>query len=238
MSTTPDSPSPALDVSRPTIVFDLDGTLADTAVDLIGTLNVIMEREGAERVPVERARDVVGAGARAMIERGLALSGRTVTSAELGDLFRDFLEHYGENLAVDTKLFEGAAAAIDRLAGAGFRLAVCTNKVEDHSRRLLDALGVARHFQAICGRDSFAWAKPDPRHLTLTIERAGGDPVRAIMVGDSRTDIDTAKAAGLPVIAVDFGYTDVPVADLAPDAVISHFDDLWDAVAAMEHRFR
>jgi phosphoglycolate phosphatase len=224
------------DPTRPTLVFDLDGTLADTAADLIRTLNVLMAREGVPEVPLSRAKDVVGAGARAMIERGLALGGRTVSSEELGDLFRDFLDHYAENLAVQTRLFEGAHDALVRLSDAGYRLAVCTNKMEEHSVRLLEALGVAPRFQAICGRDSFAWAKPDPRHLTLTIEKAGGDPSRAIMIGDSRTDIDTARAAGLPVIAVDFGYTDVPVHQLGPDIVIGHFDELWNAVAKLDER--
>lgn len=232
----PDAPSPILDPGRPTLVFDLDGTLAETAADLVRTLNVIMLREGADPVPFARARDVVGAGARAMIERGLALSGRPVTPERREVLFHDFLAHYGDNLAVETTLFDGAAAAIDRFAAAGYRLAVCTNKVEEHARRLLQALGLADRFGAICGRDSFAWVKPDPRHLTLTIDKAGGDPARAVMIGDSRTDIDTARAAGLPVIAVDFGYTDVPVRDLGPDAVVSHFDELWDAVAALEAR--
>jgi phosphoglycolate phosphatase len=224
------APDPAL----PTLVFDLDGTLADTAADLIGTLNILMRREGMPEVPLERAKDVVGAGARAMIERGMALGGRSLTSEELGALFRDFLDHYADNLAVSTTLFDGAHAAIERFADAGYRLAVCTNKVEQHSVMLLEALGVAPLFQAICGRDSFAYAKPDPRHLTLTIEKAGGDPARAIMIGDSRTDIDTAKAAGIPVIAVDFGYTDVPVHELGPDVVIGHFDELWSAVAKLQ----
>lgn len=226
----------APDLLRPTLVFDLDGTLADTAADLIETLNIIMVREGVATVPLERAKDVVGAGARAMIERGLALGGRTVDSDELGVLFQDFLGHYADNLAVKTRLFAGAEQALDRFATAGYRLAVCTNKMEEHSIRLLEALGVAPRFQAICGRDSFAWAKPDPRHLTSTVEKAGGDPARAIMVGDSRTDIDTARNAGLPVIAVDFGYTDVPVTELGPDLIVSHFDSLWDAVAEVEAR--
>jgi phosphoglycolate phosphatase len=219
-----------IDPNRPTLVFDLDGTLADTAADLIRTLNVILARLDVPPVPAVKARDVVGAGARAMLERGLALGGRTVTSAELGELFRDFLSHYAENLAVETRLFDGAENALAAFAERGHRLAVCTNKMEEHSKRLLDALGVANRFDAICGRDSFAWAKPDPRHLTLTIEKAGGDPRRAIMIGDSRTDIDTAKAAGLPVVAVDFGYTDVPVRKLGPDRIVSHFNDLAAAV--------
>ncbi len=217
----------------PTVVFDLDGTLADTAADLIGTLNVILERERAPAIAVDRARDVVGAGARAMIQRGLALDGRTVSEERLGDLFRDFLDHYGENLAVRTRLFPGAEAALRRLAARGHRLAVCTNKVEAHSVALLEALGVAPLFGAICGRDSFPYAKPDARHLTGTIERAGGDPGHAVMVGDSRTDIDTARNAGLPVIGVTFGYTDVPVEHLGPDVVIDHFDRLDAAIAAL-----
>lgn len=216
----------------PTLVFDLDGTLADTAVDLIGTLNVLMERMGAPPVAVDRARDVVGAGARAMIKRGLSLGGKTASETEIETLFQDFLVHYAENIAVKTSLYPGARAALDRLAMAGYRLAVCTNKPEEHSVRLLAALGVADLFGSICGRDTFEFAKPDPRHLTMTVARAGGDPAHAIMIGDSRTDVDTARAAGLPVIAVSFGYTDTPVAQLSPDRVVDHFDELEDAVAA------
>jgi phosphoglycolate phosphatase len=124
--------------------------------------------------------------------------------------------------------------ALDALEGRGYRLAVCTNKVEAHSRLLLEALGVAGRFAAICGRDTFASFKPDPRHLTLTIAQAGGDPARAVMVGDSRTDIATAKAAGIPVVAVTFGYTDTPVEELEPDIVIDHYDRLADAIARLE----
>ena len=226
--------SSQIDPNRPTLDFDLDGTLADTAADLIRTLNIILGRLDVAPVPVEKARDVVGAGARVMLERGLALGGRSVSSEELGDLFRDYLSHYAENLAVDTRLFEGVGAALTSFAARGHRLAVCTNKMEEHSVRLLEAMGVAHRFHAICGRDSFAWAKPDPRHLTLTIEKAGGDPRRAIMIGDSRTDIDTARAAGLPVIAVDFGYTDVPVTELGPDRIVSHYRELAAAIQELD----
>ena len=102
--------------------------------------------------------------------------------------------------------------------------------MEGHSRRLLAALGIDARFAAICGRDTFPYCKPDPRHLTMTIAQAGGDPARAVMVGDSRTDIATAKAAGIPVVAVTFGYTDVPVRDLDPEVAIDHYDDLDAAV--------
>ncbi len=218
----------------PTIVFDLDGTLADTAPDLIAILNVILEQEGVAPISVDRARDVVGAGARAMIMRGLALSGREVSDQRLGELFRTFLDLYANALAVETTLFPGAREAVEALSQAGYRLAVCTNKYTMHSRLLLEALGLSHHFAAICGRDSFAWSKPDARHLTLTIEQAGGNPRHAIMVGDSKTDIDTARNAGLPVIAVTFGYTDTPVDQLGPDRIIDHFDALMPEIVSLK----
>ncbi len=217
----------------PIAVFDLDGTLADTAPDLIATLNVIMDREGLAHVPVEAAREMIGAGARALVERGFEAAGREVTPAHSDEMFRYFLAYYAEHLCVGSTLYPGLVPALDALEARGFTLAVCTNKVEGLSRRLLAALGVEGRFAAICGRDTFPWFKPDPRHLTMTIEQAGGDPDRAVMVGDSRTDIATAKAAGIPVVAVTFGYTDVPVRELDPEAVIDHYDQLDAAVAKL-----
>lgn len=220
-------------IAPPIAVFDLDGTLADTAGDLVGTLNVILEREGLASLPVEQARDMIGAGARALIERGFEAAGKELAPDYLDELFRQFMVHYGENICVRTELFPGVADALDRLEAAGFILAVCTNKVEEHSVKLLHELGIGHRFAANCGRDTFKYFKPDPRHLTLTIERAGGDPSRAIMVGDSRTDIVAARNAGIPVVAVPFGYTEVPVKDLNPDIVIDHFDQLFGAVEAL-----
>lgn len=216
--------------SRPIVVFDLDGTLAETAGDLVGTLNVLLAREGLPALALEDGRDMIGAGARALIERGFSRGGRELTPAHLEELFPQFLAHYAGHLCVETTLFPGVVEALDALESAGFILAVCTNKVESHSAALLRQLGVADRFAAICGRDTFLYFKPDPRHLTLTVERAGGDLRRSLLVGDSRTDITTAKAAGVPVIAVPFGYTDVPVRELDPDAVIEHFDELPEAV--------
>jgi phosphoglycolate phosphatase len=217
----------------PIVVFDLDGTLADTIHDLIATLNVVLDRESMPPLSLDEGREMVGAGARALIERGLASVGREVTPAHLDELFRHFMVHYGQNLCVDSTLFPGVPDALDRLEEAGFRLAVCTNKYENHSVELLESLGIADRFAAICGRDSFPYFKPDPRHLTLTIEKAGGDPARAVMVGDSRTDIATAKAAGTPSVAVTFGYTDVPVQQLGPDRTIDHYDQLFEAVQGL-----
>lgn len=223
-----------LDASRPPIVvFDLDGTIADTAPDLIATLNVIMDREGLPHVPVAAAREMIGAGARALIERGFEAAGREMTPAHSEDLFRLFLAHYSEHLCVGSTLYPGLVEALDMLEDRGFTFAVCTNKVEGLSRRLLDQLGVADRFAAICGRDTFPYFKPDARHLTMTIDQAGGNRARAIMVGDSRTDIATAKAASVPVVAVTFGYTDVPVRELGPDMVIEAYGELAAAVAEL-----
>jgi phosphoglycolate phosphatase len=214
----------------PIAVFDLDGTLADTAGDLVATLNMILEQEGLAPLPLEKARDMIGAGARALIERGFEAAGRELLPARLEELYSLFMVHYGENICVRTELFPGVTQALEALSDEGFKLAVCTNKVEIHSVKLLDALGIGHLFAANCGRDTFPYFKPDPRHLTMTIGKAGGHPGRAIMVGDSRTDIVTAQAARIPVIAVPFGYTDVPVQALGPDRVIGHFDELFATV--------
>jgi phosphoglycolate phosphatase len=221
-------------VEKPlTLVFDLDGTLVDSAPDLMGTLNDILAAEGVEPLPVERARSLLGAGARALIERGLAVAGRQVTPARMEDLFAAFLDRYTERLAEQTRPFEGVEAALAALDGAGHVLAICTNKMERHSVQLLDALGLSARFDAICGRDTFPVCKPDARHLTLTVAAARGDLGRTIMIGDSRTDIETARNAGVPSICVDFGYTDIPARDLGATAVISHFRDLNAAIGAV-----
>jgi phosphoglycolate phosphatase len=215
------------------LVFDLDGTLAETAGDLMGTLNVILEREALAPLPLARARTLLGAGARALIARGFAEAGRALTPEKLQQLFDGFLAHYNAHIADNSWLYPGVEAALTRCAAAGFELAVCTNKLERSSHLLLQALGIADRFKFVCGQDTFGVAKPDPTPLIETIARVGGVPSRAIMIGDSRTDIDTARAAGVPVIAVDFGYTDVPIGQLRPDRVISHFDELEAAVAAI-----
>lgn len=220
-------------MTAPILVFDLDGTLADTAHDLVATLNMLMAREKLPLLPIGEARSMVGNGARALIERGYAYNGTPLAPERLDPLVEEFLAHYEAHIADETVLFPGAEAALDRFASAGFALAVCTNKPEPLAKLLLEQLGAARRFAAICGRGTFPMHKPDPRALLLSIEAAGGDPARAVMVGDSKTDIDTAKNAGVPVVAVDFGYTGRPVTEYAPDRVISHFDELWDAASVL-----
>lgn len=217
-------------MTPPLIVFDLDGTLIDTAPDLAATLNVILSREGIEPVPYHEARGAIGGGARPMIERALAARDKSLDPREIDRMFRDFIDHYADHIADRSQPFPGLVNALDSLAAQGFTLAVCTNKLEWLSRKLLDALRLSEKFAFICGQDTFAMKKPDPQVLHLTAERAGSDLRSAIMVGDSITDIRTARAAGIPVIAVDFGYTDIPVDRLDPDRVISHYDDLMGAV--------
>jgi len=213
-----------------TIVFDLDGTLVDTAPDLIAALNALFAREGLPPVPYAHARNLIGGGARRMIERGLVAEGVPVRPGDLDRLLARFVEHYAARIADLSRPFPGLEAALDRLAAAGCNFAVCTNKLEWLSLRLIDKLGLTARFAAICGQDTFSVQKPDPDILRRTVARAGGRLDRAVMVGDSANDIDTARAAGVPVVAVDFGYTEIPVALLGPDRVISHFDALPAAV--------
>ncbi len=218
---------------KPLVVFDLDGTLAETAGDLMAALNVVLAGDGIGPLPLDQARVLLGAGGRALIERGYATAGRTLHKARLEELFGQFLNYYEAHIAEHSFLFPGALAALDRLERRGYGFAICTNKMEHAARLLLNALGVAKRFAAICGQDSFAMCKPDGRALSLTIEKAGGSLERAVMVGDSITDIATARSAGVPVVAVDFGYTDRPVRELGPDRIISHFDELDDAIDAL-----
>jgi phosphoglycolate phosphatase len=214
-----------------TIIFDLDGTLVDTAPDLIDALNVVLGREGLPVIPYDQARALIGAGARSMLQRGLAAAGRP--AANIDHLYEHFVAHYADHVADRSRPFPGVEAALDVLAQRGFTLAICTNKLERLSMQLLGSLGLARRFAAICGQDTFAVQKPHPEALLGTLRRAGGRLDRAVMVGDSQTDIATARAALMPVVAVDFGYTDVPVRDLEPDQIVSHYSHLPDAIEVL-----
>src|SRR5580693_4109910 len=215
------------------VVFDLDGTLVDTAPDLINALNVILAREGLAPVPLHAARNMIGAGARKLLERGLELDGRNVSLAELDRLTDDFIAYYAEHIADASCPFDGLEAALDDLTSHGYRFAVCTNKLEWLSKRLLDRLGLSARFAAICGADTFGVSKPDPAILQQTIARAGGELSQAVMVGDAGPDIGVARRAGVPVIGAEFGYTDVPIADLKPDRLIGHMRDLPAAVESL-----
>jgi phosphoglycolate phosphatase len=216
-----------------TIVFDLDGTLIDTAADLIDTLNVVLTGERLPAIPFATARELIGGGAKRMIERALAAEGRACAPADIDRLYATFIVHYADHLADRSRPYPKLDVALDALEAAGYRLAVCTNKLEWLSVRLLNILKLAPRFAAICGPDTFGVYKPDPEMLRRTVRRAGGEPTAAIMVGDSKTDVSTARAADVPIVAVDFGYSDIPIADLKPDRIISSFADLPSAVTAL-----
>jgi phosphoglycolate phosphatase len=221
---------------NPTIVFDLDGTLVDTAPDLIGALNFVLRREGLPPVPLASARNMIGAGARKLIERGLEAEGRAMTVKDIDRMTADFIDYYGEHIAEASRPFEGLERALDDLSARGFLLAVCTNKLEWLSKRLLDQLDLSPRFAAICGADTFGVSKPDPVILQQTVARAGGAIASTIMVGDAGTDIGVARRAGVPVIGVSFGYTEVPIAELKPDRLIHHMRDLPGAVGELNSR--
>ena len=219
--------------SAHTIVFDLDGTLVDTAPDLINALNYVLDREGLPPVPLHVARNLIGAGARKMIERGLEAEGRSAAIEDISRMTADFINYYADHIADESRPFDGLEVALDNLAARGHRLAVCTNKLEWLSKRLLDQLGLSGRFAAICGADTFGVQKPDPTILRETVARAGGQLSASIMVGDAGTDVGVARRAGIPVIGVGFGYTDVPIADLKPDRLIHHMRDLTEAVTSL-----
>jgi phosphoglycolate phosphatase len=219
--------------AAPTLVFDLDGTLVDTAPDLIDALNFVLEREGLPAVPLQAARTMIGAGARKLIERGLELEGREASTVDINRMTADFIEYYAAHIADGSRPFDGLEIALDELSARGFRFAVCTNKLEWLSKRLLDELGLSTRFAAICGADTFGVAKPDPAILQQTVLRAAGKMSSTIMVGDAGTDIGVARRAGVPVIGVSFGYTDVPIAELKPDRLIHHMLDLPSAVESL-----
>ena len=216
-----------------TIAFDLDGTLVDTAPDLARAMNAVLADHGRAQVPLEDVRHMVGQGARALMKKGMAATGAPASEAELDGLFDEFLAFYLENLSVESRVFDGVVAVLDRCRDAGHLLGVCTNKPEGASRLLLDDVGLATYFQSVVGGDTLPVRKPDPAHITETVSRAGGDIARAVMVGDSANDIDAARNTGVPVIAVSFGYTQTPVRELGPDRVIDHFDAFWEALDAL-----
>ncbi len=215
------------------VVFDLDGTLVDTAPDLISALNHVLSREGLAPVPLPSARTMIGAGARRLIERALEVEGRHVSTDDVSRLTTDFIDYYAAHIANESRPFEGLETALDELATQGFRFAVCTNKLEFLSRLLLDQLGLSGRFAAICGADTFGVSKPDPAILRQTVARAGGQLSSAVMVGDAGTDVGVARRAGIPVIGVEFGYTDVPIAELKPDRLIGHMRELPAAVDSL-----
>lgn len=212
--------------SAPTVVFDLDGTLVDTAIDLMDGLNHVLASEGMEPVDYSDVTTLVGQGARSMIERGFKLRGRPLGEDRLSGLLAIFSERYLANMPGESQPYPGVVAALERFKAAGFRLAVCTNKLEHFARPLLKGIKLDHYFDAIAGGDTFEMRKPDGRHILKTVALAGGEPSACVMIGDSINDILAAQDAAIPSVAVPFGYSDVPVETLNPSRIIAHFDEL------------
>ena len=215
------------------IVFDLDGTLVDTAPDLAATTNAVLAGIGCPPLSEASIRRMIGHGARALVARGIKAAGGSLDDALLDRLFEEFLALYETRIADASKPFPGIEAALDHIAARGAIAAVCTNKPERLSGVLLHALGLSGRFAAIVGGDSLAVRKPDPLHLLTTIERAGGVADNAVMVGDSATDLNAARAAEVPMIGVSFGYSETPMAELVPDMLIDDYAEFADALARL-----
>lgn len=214
-----------------TVAFDLDGTLVETAHDLVGALNVILIEQGMAPAPMTAVRQLVGHGLRGMLLRAFAMADRTISEDQIARLRPRIVDVYRGRIARESRPFPGCLEALAVLRARGARLAVCTNKPEGLARLLLDELDMTRCFDALVGGDTLPVQKPDPAPLREAVIRAGGDPARAILVGDASPDVGAAKAAGVPCVICDFGYNDLPPAELGGDVVISHFNALADAVA-------
>ncbi len=218
-------------MTKPLFVFDLDGTLVDSAPDLVGALNAALALEDLAPLGVDEVRMMVGRGARVLLRRGLSSRGREVADGRFEELTSAFLTHYERHIADHSSIYPDVERVLGELEEAGHTLAVCTNKPEHLSLLLLDALGMRNRFAAICGADTFSGRKPDPVHLLGTIERAGGLRESAVLIGDSPTDREAARNAAVPCVLLDYGYSDVDVRDLDAEAVISHFADVPAAAA-------
>lgn len=210
------------------VVFDLDGTLVDTAPDLMAATNHVLSLLKRRPITMAEVRSFVGRGARILIERGVAATGDAIDEASLTYYHAEFLRHYEGHTADRSEIFPGVVALLTRLGDSGIKAGVCTNKPEGLSRQLLDALDLSRLVGAIVGPDTIGIGKPDAAPYLETVKRLGVPSKNSILVGDSETDILTARAANVPVIAVTFGYTPKPVAEYGPDHLISHFDEVWD----------
>lgn len=214
-----------------TILFDLDGTLVDTAPDLLGALNHVLTDMTLAPVSLDAVAEMIGHGARAMIETGLRTQGAVLSATEMDAAFERFIAYYVDHIADHSRPFEGAVEALAALREAGATLTVCTNKRQDLSERLIGALGLSHQFDVIFGADRATNRKPHADHVFETLAAAGGDPARALFVGDSRTDERAARNAGLPFVFVTFGYEAETVEDIAADVAISHYTQLVSALS-------
>src|SRR5215469_16127919 len=215
----------------PALIFDLDGTLADTAPDLLGATNAVLAAQGRALLDLAHLRHMVGFGARALIHQAMAASGAPVKEEDMSALVEIFLAHYRAHIADGTRLFPHVAETLGRLKQDGARLGVLTNKPQDLTGSLLPLLGLDGLFAAVYGAGRKPYTKPDPRIFHDVVADSGGGP--AVMIGDSITDLNTARAAGAPCILMSYGFTPVPASELGADIVLDDFAGLPDAIARL-----
>jgi phosphoglycolate phosphatase len=213
-------------MARNVLIFDLDGTLIDSAPDLHRSLNAVLAEQGRAAVGLEGIRAMVGDGAAKLVERGFADTGATVEPAALPGLVQRFLVHYSAGRHAMTTAFPGVADTLAALHGRGCRLGVCTNKPYAPTMEILALLGLIRFFGAVTGGDSLPVRKPDPGHLLGTLDLLGAAAEHAVMIGDSANDVAVARAAGVPAVVVRYGYTRTPVEELGADAIIERFEEI------------
>lgn len=215
------------------VIFDLDGTLADTSADLIEAANACFRARGLGDL-LDEAEDRLTAfhGGRAMLRLGFSRSGKYDAEA-VESAFPEFISRYQECIDVRTFLYPDAVAAVDALRDAGYRVGICTNKPEVQADLLLRRLGVRSRFASLVGADTLPVRKPDPKAFLEAVIRASGDPARSMLVGDTETDVRTARAAGVPVAIVSFGPEGEGVARLEPDALLPDFKSLGRIVAKL-----
>jgi phosphoglycolate phosphatase len=215
------------------VVFDLDGTLVDTAPDLQAHVNSLLEELGRPGLELNDVRLLVGDGARTLLRRGLEATGGVPAGVDLDLLYARFLERYTARPADNSTVHGGVVEVLHALQTQRLQLGVCTNKAQAPTERLLAALGLDRFFAAIVGGDAVAAKKPDPGHLRAVLERLGARPTQSMMVGDSDHDLQAARMLGVPCVLVSFGYTPVPARALGADRVIDRFADLPATLASL-----
>ncbi len=217
-----------------TVIFDLDGTLVDTAGDLVATLNIILAGESCAPLSMDLARPLIGHGAKALLEQGLLFNQKAYDATKLAVLTDRFIHYYSAHIADHSTIRPDLLPTLKALQKRNCALGICTNKRTPLAQQLVDALHLGSYFNAVIGSGELPFSKPDPRMLKVAIEETGGTSDKAVMIGDSKTDVDTAHALGVPVIVVDFGYTAIPAHDLGANAVISGWNELIPALADLK----
>jgi len=219
------------------VIFDLDGTLVDSARDLSAALNHVLKQASRPEIALSEVRHMVGDGARALIIKGFSETGHLPEATEIDIIQDEFLNYYSDHITDQTIIFPGALRVIETLANMKIPLGLCTNKAIKLTKKIMAEFDLTDYFSTIVGGDSFDYRKPDPRHLISTLEIMKADPQRAVMVGDSRNDIMAAQRAGIHVIGVSFGYSKTPIAELNPDMVIDHYDDFLNSLGRLSESF-